>query len=297
MRRTPHFAVVTSLLVTATAANAQGRQAIGVKFTLREPMYLQEYTPETVARLEEAFGKSMSAFLNRSFAFAQFEAPVAGQPTLELTLDQRDRSSTAVLKETGIYARLAQTGAPTHEIYWRTFRDMVHSSDARGKPAEFLKELETKLEIDDAGLARLQGLLSSIPIATAAQPWEDDALGMGWILPFKRSDYCMSTATTFRFANTIHSTIDAQKTFFAKAEYDYIATTVPPALKDFRGNVIGHAFGTSDDMELLRKVLPGKVVVNAVFIDDYHRSDDVCGSPAPPSEATISMVSKPTPNP
>jgi len=267
-----------ALMLAGTAAAAQTRPLIAVKFVLQESLYRNEYSPQDVLKIERGVADTLAQLLSRRFGFVQFDSAGTAPQTLVVTLNRKDLGSGAQRHETGFYVRLATAAATGQDRYWRMFRPMEEYLAARGTSAAFMKEVQARFEVDE--LESIQDLLRSIPISTQATLWQDAMAGIGWILPFRRADLCMDFETTLRIANTIRSGIDTRRDFRAKATGDFTDTS--SALGTLRGNVVGMATDPTADLAILRTAPANAIIVNGVFIEHYHRSDAACAAPATP---------------
>jgi hypothetical protein len=282
--------LLVAACLSCLAANVSGQQRpkIRVVFTLQEQLYRGDYSAQDLQRIERGFAGAVARLLSDRIPFAQFDTASSPERTLVISLDKKDRGSNAHQQETGLFLHLASAAAPGQDRYWRTFRPVEDYLAARGSPAAFLKELQSRLEVDD--LEILQDVLRSVPIATDGRLLVDPIVGVVWILPFKRNDMCMDVATTLRVANTIRSAVEARKEFRAQASGDYNPSNPPVELQGFRGNLVGLPID-STDLAMLRAAPAGSVIVSGVFVDHYHRSDVACSVAAAPDSTSFPPTS------
>ncbi|HSQ31975.1 MAG TPA: hypothetical protein VLN49_19090 [Gemmatimonadaceae bacterium] len=273
------------LLLWSAPVAAQSPTRIGVQVQLIADRYRLKFGTRTAA-VEAALAGKIDTLLSTRIGFLRFAPAATGDGTayrLVFTLDRKDRASTGLFQEYGLWARLERPGASPEELYWVTLRPADATSQAIKDEATFLGEVDAKLA--HANLSPIvKDLLSKVPITETALPWADP---LGWVLPLGSDSLCMKQFTLLTITNelTIGGMSFARRYGASVASLGFSPTAPTPEATPFLRKVFSEPVSLESPTtplpadvksELLNALRTGKVKPTQVYVVDYQYDPNAC---------------------
>ena len=279
--------LTTSMLLLASVPMAaQSPTRIGVRVQLVADRYRLKFGSRTAA-VEAALAGKIDSLLGTRIGFLRF-APAEARDSatgyrLVFTLDRKDRASTGLLQEYGLWARLERPAASPEELYWLMLRPAEATSKAIKDEATFFGEVDAKLA--HANLSPIiKDLLSKVPITQTALAWDNP---LGWVLPLGSDSLCMKQFTLLTITNelTVGGTSFARRYGASVASLGFSVTSPTPDIAPFLRKVFSEPVSLespttplSPEMksELLNALRTGKVKPTEVYVVDYQYDPNTC---------------------
>jgi hypothetical protein len=223
------------------------KPVVGVKVNLKERTYTQEFSASQEAAIEASAAVIIARQLSRKTAFLVFSPEISFDWVLTVDINRKDPKAEGDLNEIGFHISLEGPGADSlKEAYW-TFHTIDEFNDVPFIVDAFLADIDKTLnKVDYAAVIR--EILSQIPIAKAAEMF-DDTIFMGWkIHDFRHIDLCMNEKSELIVESAVpHG--DTEKLW-------KITTTVTrPAVADWVNETISTEIVDDRYAEKVRKLL------------------------------------------
>lgn len=188
------FAFFGFLLVMTWAGSAVAgeKPKIGVRFELKEPYYLKQFSLEQEQTIGNQVAEILATKLAAKSAFLGFYPNMDADWTLQVELDRKDPGARGEFHEVGFRLRLDGPGTdPQKEAYWK-FRTIDEFYDVDFRVDVFLRQLDRALEEEADYDFLIQEVLRQVPVAHEAE-MSKDIFGIKWKLSnLSHLDLCMS---------------------------------------------------------------------------------------------------------
>jgi hypothetical protein len=276
------------LLLPCSAVRASDKSQVSVRFKIEASAYRQHFGT-LVGSVEDRAADVVVQALRQHIQFADFISNSGGQSphTLTVSLAVLDPNTDVAAQAVWLLASLTGPGATSPRTKWGRFREAAADcgglSDDREctwpDETEFLKELQALLAAPSLYPALVSSAFHELSIANSGkfvvQPLN------GWVLPFRQEDMCLGADTKLRIVNDIPTD---QTTLHGKFRADVEGPYGHPPDSIFTTLSEGEDAADNNKKALLQQ-FADHVVVRGVYLVQYQRLDENCGSAIPPPTA------------